>query len=82
MGRPWPTPPARLTSGAGLRDSPPRSVSSERSERIPQGLILEFVGVGREEYLAVNEALDMDMPAGPGPSRVEWVELAADTSLK
>jgi hypothetical protein len=95
------------------------------------GLILEFDGVGRDEYLAVNRALGVDMPAGTGdipsgltyhaagakpggwvvfevwatqesqqrfmeerlgralqeggvnapPSRVEWVELTANSSL-
>jgi hypothetical protein len=95
------------------------------------GLILEFDGVGRDEYLAVNRALGVDMAAGTGdmpsgltyhaagaksggwvvfevwdtqesqgrfmeerlgralqdggvnapPSRVEWVELAADRRL-
>jgi hypothetical protein len=31
-----------------------------------EGLILEFEGVGREEYLAVNAELGMDMASGKG----------------
>jgi hypothetical protein len=96
------------------------------------GLILEFDGVGRDDYLAVNRALGVDMTTGTGdipagltyhaagakpggwvvlevwdsqesqqrfmqerlgralqeggvnapPTRVEWIELTADSALK
>ena len=35
-----------------------------------EGLILEFEGVGREEYAAVNAALGIDMESGQG----DWPE--------
>jgi hypothetical protein len=47
-------------------------------------LILEFEGVGREDFETVNRILGIDRALQEGgvaaPSRVEWLELAGYTT--
>jgi hypothetical protein len=58
---------ANLTPGApGGEDGSDNGGSIGVRYRMTEGLILEFNGVGREEYEAVNGRLGIDMETGEG----------------